>query len=304
MYRHYVELTKPGIVLGNLLSITGGFLLASTGDVNWLKGALTAAGGACVIASACVLNNIVDSDIDSLMERTRDRVMVVKTIQLPSAIYFCFALLAAGLLFLQAGAETMLPVALMIAGYLIYVGAYTFFLKRNSIYGTLAGSVAGAMPPVAGYCAVSGHIDAAALSLLLMFSLWQMPHSYAIAMFRSSDYRAAAIPVFPLLRGGRATKIHIVIYILAFILATSMLAPLGYVGMTYIALTLSSGLYWLYLGLAGFTAKDDVKWARKLFVFSIVVMVVLNIAMSLEAFHLDRYLPSLGLLRPFSFNLV
>ena len=111
----------------------------------------------------------------------------------------------------------------MLAGLVIYVGVYSLYLKRNSVYGALIGSLAGAAPPLAGYCAVTGRFDLGAVILLSIFSLWQMPHCYAIAVFRFDDYTAAAIPVLPVKQGTAAAKKHIVGYILAFMAATLML---------------------------------------------------------------------------------
>ena len=103
--------------------------------------------------------------------------------------------------------------------------------KRKSVYGTLIGSLSGSAPPVIGcYCAVSGEFDAGAAILLLIFSLWQMPHSYAIAIFRFKDYQAANIPVLPVIKGISVAKRHIILYILAFMVATLMLTLVGYAG--------------------------------------------------------------------------
>jgi protoheme IX farnesyltransferase len=138
------------------------------------------------------------------------------------------------------------------------------------------------MPPVIGYVAVSNTFDLAALTLLVMFSLWQMPHSYAIAIFRFNDYLAASIPVLPVKRGIRVAKLHILIYILAFLVATLMLTFCGAAGLNYLAVAAAMGMYWLYMAWSGYKAKDDTVWARKLFVFSIFTITALSVAMSLD----------------------
>ncbi|CAL5245357.1 hypothetical protein PASLES2_20830 [Pseudomonas aeruginosa] len=114
-----------------------------------------------------------------------------------------------------------LTTALAGFGYFVYVGLYSLWFKRRSQYGTLVGSLSGAMPPVVGYCAVIGEFDAgnAALAAGDLLPVG-MPHSYAIAIFRLKDYEAAGIPVLPVARGIAVTKIHIVLYILAFMAAT------------------------------------------------------------------------------------
>ncbi|STE87925.1 protoheme IX farnesyltransferase [Escherichia coli] len=102
----------------------------------------------------------------------------------------------AGFMLLWFGAN---PLAcwLGVMGFVVYVGVYSLYMKRHSVYGTLIGSLSGAAPPVIGYCAVTGEFDSGAAILLAIFSLWQMPHSYAIAIFRFKDYQAANIPVLP-----------------------------------------------------------------------------------------------------------
>jgi protoheme IX farnesyltransferase len=277
MYRTYLQLTKPGIVIGNLIAVTGGFLLASHGNVDWFRGALVALGVALVVASGCVINNIIDRDIDGLMARTRNRPTVTGRISVPLALLYGIVLGVAGVGVLYEGAGCFLPVALVLVGYVVYVGLYSLYMKRNSIHGTLIGSIAGAMPPVVGYCAASGRFDAAALTLLAMYSLWQMPHS-------AQDYRAASIPVLPVVRGFAAAKRQMVLYIAAFTSVTLMLGVLGYAGKVYMLAALLAGLYWFWLGLAGRTAGNEARWARKVFFASIAVVTVLSVTMSVDAF--------------------
>jgi len=135
---------------------------------------------------------------------------------------------------------------------------------------------------VIGYVAVSNSFDLAALTLLVMFSLWQMPHSYAIAIFRFNDYLAASIPVLPVKRGIVVAKRHILIYTLAFLLATLMLTVGGYAGLSYLVVAAVMGMYWLYMAWSGYKAVDDRVWARKLFVFSIFTITALSVMMSLD----------------------
>lgn len=282
MLRSFLQVTKPGIVIGNLISATGGFLLASRGNVNWEQGCLVALSVALTVASGCVLNNVADRDIDGIMKRTRNRPMVKGRVSVPQALMYGFILGLAGIGLLYYAAHRLLPVYLLLTGYVVYVGLYTLCLKRNSIHGTLVGSISGAMPPVVGYCTASGSFDGAALALVTIFSLWQMPHSYAIAIFREKDYRAAGIPVLPVVRGFQAARLHIATYILAFTAAALTLGLLGYVGKLYMLLALVSGLYWFRQSLAGWTTASEPRWARKIFFTSIAVVVVLCVAMSLD----------------------
>jgi protoheme IX farnesyltransferase len=287
MYHSYLKLTKPGIVLGNMVSLSGGYFLASRTTIDWVQFVLVMSSVALVIASGCAVNNVVDRDIDALMVRTRARPMVSGEIPAQAALSFAGLLALIGFVLLYQSTKCLVAVLLLLVGYIVYAGVYTLLFKRKSVHGTLIGSISGAMPPVVGYCAASGRFDAAAFTLLIIFCIWQMPHSYAIAIFRSSDYCAAAIPVFPLIKGTPAAKRHIIRYILAFIFATLLLVLLGYAGAIYFFMALASGLGWFWIGLCGLRAQDDVRWARQLFFASIAVVTMLSIAMSI-----DRFSPS------------
>jgi protoheme IX farnesyltransferase len=279
--KHFIQITKPGIIFGNVLSVAGGFFLASKGHVDIGLFLAAVIGTSLVVASGCVFNNCIDRDIDVKMERTKNRVLVQGLVSVQLALIYATVLgvVGVGLLYTMAN-----PLAALFAviGFVIYVGFYSLYLKRRSVHGTLVGSLSGAMPPVIGYVVVSNTFDLAALTLLVMFSLWQMPHSYAIAIFRFNDYRAASIPVLPVKRGILVAKRHILIYILAFLLATLMLTFGGYAGLNYLAVAAAMGMYWLYMAWTGYKAKDDTVWARKLFVFSIFTITALSVAMSLD----------------------
>ncbi|MDH0748415.1 heme o synthase [Pseudomonas sp. GD03842] len=279
--KHFIQITKPGIIFGNVLSVAGGFFLASKGHVDFGLFLVAMIGTSLVVASGCVFNNCIDRDIDLKMERTRNRVLVQGLVSLKLALAYATVLGVVGVAMLYYKAN---PLAALFAviGFVIYVGFYSLYLKRKSVHGTLVGSLSGAMPPVIGYVAVSNSFDLAALTLLVMFSLWQMPHSYAIAIFRFNDYLAASIPVLPVKRGIRVAKLHILVYILAFLVATLMLTFCGAAGLNYLAVAAAMGMYWLYMAWTGYKAKDDTVWARKLFVFSIFTITALSVAMSLD----------------------
>ncbi|KQO28154.1 heme o synthase [Pseudomonas chengduensis] len=281
LLKQYLNLAKPGIVFGNLISVTGGFFLASRGDIDLALYFATALGVSLVIASGCVFNNYIDRDIDQKMERTRNRVLAQGLVSPVHAIVYACVLGVAGVALLYAATNT-LAVMLVLMGFVVYVGLYSLWLKRGSVYGTLVGSLSGAAPPVVGYCAVSNEFDAGAAILLLIFSLWQMPHSYAIAIFRFNDYQAANIPVLPVIKGISAAKRQIVLYIAAFVVATLMLTLSGYAGYSYFVVAALSGAYWLWMGVSGYKAVDDRVWARKLFTFSIISITMLSVMMSVD----------------------
>ncbi|GGC08823.1 protoheme IX farnesyltransferase [Dickeya fangzhongdai] len=283
MIKQYLQVTKPGIIFGNLISVIGGFLLAAKGTINYPLFVATLIGVSLVVASGCVFNNVIDRDIDKKMERTKNRVLVKGLIPLKNTLIYASLLGIAGFALLYLAAN---PLAMWLAvmGFVVYVGVYSLYMKRHSVYGTLIGSLSGAAPPVIGYCAVSNQFDAGALILLLIFSLWQMPHSYAIAIFRFKDYQAANIPVLPVVKGISVAKHHITLYILAFMIATLMLSLGGYAGYKYLVVAAAVSVWWLGMALSGYKSpNDDRVWARKLFVFSIVAITSLSVMMSVDS---------------------
>lgn len=279
--RRYLLVVKPGIIFGNLIATVGGFLLASQGRPDWPLLVATVLGVALVVASGCAINNCIDRDIDACMARTRTRVLVTGAMSVKAALAHGIVLGVAGFACL-ALLTPLLTLAWVAFGFVIYVGAYSLWLKRGSVYGTVVGSLSGAVPPVAGYCAAAGHWDNGALILLAMFCLWQMPHSYAIAIFRFADYERARIPVLPVVRGIPAAKRQIVLYILAFFVATILLVVGGYAGYGYLAVACATSAWWLRMALGGRRAPDDVVWARQVFIFSIITITALCVTMAVD----------------------
>lgn len=276
MIKTYYLLTKPGIIFGNLVTTASAFILASRGHFDFLLFLATMAGLGCVIASACVCNNYIDRESDQKMARTKNRALVTGLITGKKAIAFA-VFLGLGGIFILAVYTHLLAVSIALVGFFVYVAMYSFWKHRSS-YATLVGSISGAVPPVVGYCAASDRFDAGALIFFLILVLWQMPHFFAIAMYRSADYNAASIPVLPVKKGNLITKIHMLLYIMAFIIATFMLVVFGYTGYIYLAAATLLGLFWLFLCIKGFTCTSDKLWARKMFIVSLVVVMGLCIA--------------------------
>jgi protoheme IX farnesyltransferase len=279
--KNYLLVTKPGIILGNLITATGCFVLASKGRIDIMILLPTVIGISLVVASGCVFNNCVDRDMDRGMTRTRNRVLARGLMSPKVAVLYALLLGVGGTALIWAAAN-MLAVAIVLAGFAVYVGLYSLYLKRNSVYGTLIGSLAGAAPPLAGYCAVTNHFDMGAVILLTIYSLWQIPHSYAIAIFRFDDYAAAEIPVLPVKQGMPAAKRHIVGYILAFTAAALMPTIGGYTGYSYLLVAAALGLSWLSLAWSGYKTVDHRLWAKRLFVFSILSITLLSVMMAVD----------------------
>ena len=280
--RGYVQVTKPGIIMGNLISVAGGFLLAAQGNVDLTLMFATMIGLSLVVASGCAINNCIDRDIDAKMKRTRNRVTVTGEISAQAVLSFGIGLGVVGFTMLAIFTNS-LAVLFAAIGYVVYVGVYSLYMKRNSVYGTLVGSFSGAVPPVVGYCAVTGQMDMGAVILLLMFSLWQMPHSYAIAIFRFDDYAEANIPVLPVAQGMTKAKLHIVLYIAVFAVVSALLPLAGYTGIAFMAVTFATSLWWLAMALKGYRRDINLQsWARQVFGFSIITITALSVTMALD----------------------
>ncbi|WP_111639890.1 heme o synthase [Marinomonas shanghaiensis] len=282
MFKRYLQVTKPGIIMGNLISVAGGFFLASRGEIDWILMLATVIGLSLVVASGCAINNYIDRDIDAKMQRTRNRVTVNGEMSGKAAFFHGVVLGIIGFALL-AYFTNWVAVAFAAFGYVVYVGLYTMYFKRNSVYGTFVGSLSGAVPPVVGYCAAAGQFDAGAAILLTMFCIWQMPHSYAIAIFRYKDYEAAGIPVLPVSKGIAKAKRHIILHIAAFAVVAALLPLTGYVGIGFMVVALATSLWWLAMALRGYRLGVDVnKWARQVFFFSIITVTALSVTMALD----------------------
>ncbi len=282
----YYNLAKPGIIYGNILTTIAAFIFATRWYfIGWPSGILfvaTVLGISFVIGSGCVFNNYLDRDIDKKMERTKDRGLVTGEISVRHALMYGTILGIFGFLILYLFVNTT-TAWIAFLGFVFYVVLYGL-AKRKTHWGAVVGSVAGAVPIVIGYTAVTNNLDITALILFLILVFWQMPHFYAIAMYRLEEYTAAGIPVLPAIKGMRATKVHIVSYILLYIAATIGLWAIGAVVYLYLVSIFGFGLAWLWRGLKGFRIKDeaaDARWARSLFLFSLIVILSFSITIAI-----------------------
>jgi protoheme IX farnesyltransferase len=215
------------------------------------------------------------------MERTSHRALVTGAISSRAALTYCAALGACGLALLYAYANA-LTMYVALCGWFFYVVVYGL-AKRAGWWGALVGSISGAIPIVVGYTAVTGRLDSVALVLFLVLVAWQMPHFYGIALYRKDEYAAAGIPVLPLVKGSRITKIEIIGYIVVFLLATTALFALGAAGYAYLFITLLVGLCWLFFSVRGARENDpaqETRWAKRVFLFSLVVLLVFSAALA------------------------
>ena len=274
----YYYLTKPGIVYANVMTAAAGYLLASKWHIDWLTFAALLGGTALVIASACTFNNYLDRNIDKKMLRTKKRAIVSGAISGQSALLYASCLSVLGFVLLSF--TTRLTVILGAAAIVSYVVLYGL-AKRHSIHGTLVGTLPGAAPLVAGYATVSGQLNLALLLLFLIMVCWQMAHFYAIAINHQQDYAAAGLPVWPVKKGVASTKKAIKLYAIGFIIALILLRIFGYVGNIFTIIMVGLGLSWLYLITWRLNGQIERLWAKKVFLYSLVVLLVLSVMLSL-----------------------
>jgi heme o synthase len=274
MIKTYVSLTKPGILMGNAITAIAGFFLATKGEYQvslfWMLLGLV-----LIMASACAFNNCMDKEADKKMKRTKNRALARDAISQTKVVVFAVCLALAGIFVLNSYSTT-LAMWTALFGFFVYVILYGLS-KYRSFHGTLIGSISGAVPPVVGYAAVTGRLDLAAVLLFSMVALWQMPHFYAIALYRQEDYLAASIPVLPVKKGELVTKIHMLIYVTLFAVSSMAPAFFGLTGPMYLACAICLSLAWLALCLMGFMKNQDTAtWARKMFFFSLIVITTLS----------------------------
>lgn len=269
--RSYLQLIKPGITLSNTLTAVAAYLLAASivpfSAISFIGIIL---GVGCVIASACVVNNIIDRDIDKHMKRTLKRDVAAGTISVRRAILFSLilAVIGFGVLTLWTNFLTLL---LGIVAYVWYVVVYGI-AKRTSAWSTVIGTVAGALPPVAGYVALTNTIDSAAVLLFLMMFFWQMAHFYAIAIFRKDDYAAAKLPIWSVIYGEKTLQWQIILFSILYGISSLLLAVYGYTGFVYVTMSAAIAAYWIYRGLSTYRSVELTKWSRTMFGTSLLVM--------------------------------
>jgi protoheme IX farnesyltransferase len=273
-WRDYITVTKIGIIAGNLLTVFTGMWLATGGALSGQPVLLALLGTALIIASGTCLNNYFDRDIDQKMLRTQKRAKAVarldpKSVMLMGIIFSVFGTVL--LLFVN-----VLTTLVALFGLFGYVVLYTLWLKRKHHLNTVVGSVAGAVPPMIGWVAMTNSLDAGAWILFSIMFVWQIPHFLAIAIRRYNDYKAAGIPMLPVVKGYRDTKWHMLNYVAA-LTPVSLLLPIFVqgIGMGYVWLALILGVAWLILSIQGFKAENHTQWAKKHFIFSLIYLTVM-----------------------------
>ena len=279
--RDYVALTKPRIIVLLLITTITTMVVAAGGfHFRAALAVLTVLGGALAAGAANAINCYWDRDIDALMRRTRGRPLPAGRVEPLHALGFGLALAAMSVVVLGFGVN-WLAAALAGAGILFYVFVYTVWLKRNTPQNIVIGGAAGAIPPLVGWAAVTHQVGVPAILLFAIIFLWTPPHFWALALNREEDYRAAGIPMLPVVRGTPETLRQIVWYTIALVAATLALAGLGVLGRIYLvsAIVLALPFIGLVVRLVR-QATPRTAWA--VFEYSILYLGLLFAAMALD----------------------
>ncbi|GEL76013.1 heme o synthase [Tenuibacillus multivorans] len=269
LWTDFLALIKIGIINSNLITTFAGFWLALyfTNQEflsNWVTFLLVMLGTGLVIAGGCVINNWYDRDIDQVMSRTKNRPTITGTISLNVILALGFGFTVLGLLLLYLTT----PIAALIAfiGWFAYVVMYTIWSKRRYTINTVIGSFSGAAPPLIGWAAVDQTLHPVAFVLFLVMFIWQTPHFLSLAIRKRKEYSEAGIPMLPVLYGNNITKRQILIY-------TICLLPLPFyffsLGPIFVVFATLLNLGWLAIAFYGFKMKDDDKWAKWMFIYSL-----------------------------------
>jgi protoheme IX farnesyltransferase len=272
-------LAKPGIVALVFVATLTGIYLANMGLPNETLLFLTLTGITLATAGSAILNNYTDSDIDRLMERTSSRALAAGLVPRHYALItgLVFVTLSVVLMTVFVNNITALLTGAAIVGYVVIYG---LFMKRRSPLANQVGGLAGALPPVIGYTAVTGSLDMITLILFLIMAVWQQPHALSLALKYKDDYAKASIPVIPVAKGVFATKLRIAVYTFCLLPVTMFPYIIGMEGLFYFSIALILGIFYLFLAIKFLFSKRECDMF--LFFYSIVYLTLLFASLVLD----------------------
>ncbi|HLK91013.1 MAG TPA: heme o synthase [Polyangia bacterium] len=274
-----VQLAKPRITGLVIITFVGGLWLAPGQVATW-RAIMTLVGTALLVAASNTFNMYLERDVDPLMERTRDRPLPRAVLSPETALAFGTVLACAAVPLVFLGGN-LLTGLLGLAALGSYVAVYTP-LKRHSAVALFVGAVPGALPPLMGWTAATGHLEAPGVALFAILFLWQIPHFLAIATYRAADYARAGFKVLPLAISTRGTRVTIVVFSIGLVAATVVLQPLHVAGVVYLACATLLGVVFIGWAAAGLRRAAENAWARSLFFYSILYLTLLFAAIVVD----------------------
>jgi protoheme IX farnesyltransferase len=277
--RVYFQLTKPKIALLLLISTAAGMLAAGGGSISWETGMAVLLGGYFCAGGAAAMNCYLDRDLDLVMERTRNRPLPAGQVTPRNALAFSIAISLLSIpLFLVVSPLIMVMGAV---AWVYYVLFYSIFLKRRTPQNIVIGGAAGAFPPMIGWTAVSGSIDASAVFLFLIVFFWTPPHAYALMLALKEDYRRVHIPMLPVVKGDRETGRQIILYSVALLIVTIIPSALGLFGLLYLVTAIPLGIILLVMAIRLYYSLGRL-WALRLFRYSNFYLALLFLGLVLD----------------------
>ncbi|MHC0036230.1 heme o synthase [Pseudoneobacillus sp. C159] len=272
-------LFKGPVLVANVLPVFAGFWLAlyfSQGSFidNWQLLLLTMIGSILVIGGALVINNWYDVDIDTVMDRTKQRPTVTGHFSLKTVLIIGIILSILGFTLLLF--TTMEAAIYGFIGWFTYIVPYTMWSKRKYTLNTVIGSVSGAVTPLIGWTAIDSGFQLVPIILFLILFIFQMPHTFAIAMKKHDEYKAAKVAMLPVVHGFELTKRQMVVYI-------ACLLPLpfylGSLGLTFVVIATLLNVGWLVVSIISLFSKNDMKWAQVHFLYSVNYITIIFVMM-------------------------
>lgn len=278
----YLSLCKPRVVLLMLITAWVGMYLASPFILQWQTIILATVGIACAAGSAAIINHLMDRHIDKQMSRTAARPIASGRVSPKQALIFAamLAIIAALTLVKYVNVITALLTFATLIGYAVI---YTMYLKRATSQNIVIGGLSGAMPPLLGWTAITGHIHSYALLLVLIIFTWTPPHFWALAIYRNKDYTAANIPMLPVTHGIPFTKLFLFLYTLLLLAVTCLPYVVKFAGLFYLGSSLILNSIFIYFAVALLiNKKQEHQLAVKAFNFSIWYLFLLFIALLID----------------------
>jgi len=275
----YVTLTKPKVQLLLLLTTVTTMYVAGDPSVGLVL--LTLLGGSLSAGGAGAVNHYYDRDIDAQMARTATRPVPAGRVRPGAALAYGFVLQALSFVLL-ATTVNLLAAFLALAGFLGYVLIYTMWLKRSTPQNIVIGGAAGAVPPLVGWAAVTGHVDPTAWYLFAIVFYWTPPHFWALSLLMKDEYARVGVPMMPVVHGETETRRQIVLYTCLLVVLTMLPVVFGFFGAIYAVVALGLGGWFLHLAVR-LQRRADRKAALRTYLYSLIYLAVLFGAMVADA---------------------
>ena len=279
-WRDYYEMCKPNVVLLMLLTSLVGMFMAVPGMVPWPVLIWGNLGIAMAAGSAAAVNHVIDRRIDGQMGRTSNRPVAKGKVKPLHALIFATVLAVVGLAILYVLVNPM-TAWLTLASSIGYAFIYTGYLKRATPQNIVIGGLAGAMPPLLGWVAVTGTLDPNALLLVLIIYAWTPPHFWALAIHKRDEYAKVEIPMLPVTHGLEFTGLQILLYTVLLIISTMLPYIVGMSGFIYLVGVTLLNIRFLYWALRLYRGAYE-KAAMKTFWYSIIYLMLLFVLLLLD----------------------